>query len=388
MWIVPTCDSFHRLDAVRIRTRKWTLCDNSPPSNMLTRGLGAPAWPEPSATRDPLICDSDIMEGQGDTDSAPVGVPLPVSAYQLEGMIHICLVGRDLSTIGMGALRAELCQRLGLPPTGLDARQQEIADLTEQIVRSLTASPGLLPSFMQIVLADLGENRDALQYVYFVTISRLLPETMAQNAAWRDLKGLSREDIAKALLDSLSNPLTVGHGGRPRGDEPRVVALVVFLEEHKDGSIHFHAAIKLAVPTRFVAVKRTLRERHNLPSHWSCTHTQFWSAVRYGFIPSPRKPAVDPTPFQWTKDGQVLDLFAVSQEPYQAEMWRRRRESRDKEAAKCDDKVKFTKMDLTSLIISKHLYTKDTLIAYVQEHGTAVMQSYVNKMQRKLSEHP
>lgn len=327
------------------------------------------------------------MEGPEQVDAAPVQVHGPVSAYHLEGLIHISLAGRDLSTINMGAFRAELCQRLGLPPTGLDGRRQEITDLTQKIVQALKASPGLLPSFMQVVLVDSCEKTTALQYVYFVTISRLLPETVAHGIGGRDLQELSRQDIAKALLDSLDQPLAAGRAGRPRGDiGSRVVALVVFQEKHADDSIHYHAAVKLAVPTRFLAAKRTLRERHKLPSHWSCSHTQFWSAVRYGVIPSTKKPTVDPTPYQWTQDGQILDLFAVSQEPYQAELWRCRRERRDSEAAKTDGKATFTKMDLTSLIVSKHLYTKDTLIAYVQEHGTAVMQSYINKVQRKLVE--
>ena len=313
----------------------------------------------------------------------------PISSYQLEGMIHCALAGRDLSSVTLGGLRAELCQRLGLPGTSLDSRQQEIKDMTEKVVHALTANPDLLPAFMQIVLADLQEKATARQYIYFVTISRLLPATRAQNPDMRDVRALSREDIVKAILDSLDNPIVQGgRAGRPRNDTgSRVAALVAFQEKHADGSLHYHVAIKLKVASRFATAKHTLRERHHLPSHWSCSHTQFWSAVRYGFIPSPKKPVVDSTPAQWTSDGKPLDLFACSQEPFQADMWRRRREECDKEAAKLESKVTFTKLDLTSLIISKHLYTKDSLIAYVQDFGTAVMQSYVNRVQRKLTEY-
>lgn len=34
-------------------------------------------------------------------------------------------------------------------------------------------------------------------------------------------------------------------------------------------------------------------------------------------MPSESKPAVDQAPYQWTHDGEVLDLFAASQEPYE-----------------------------------------------------------------------
>ena len=49
-----------------------------------------------------------------------------------------------------------------------------------------------------------------------------------------------------------------------------------------------------------------------------------------------------------------------------ADRWRKRRESKDVEAAKTSAKTKFDKLDLTALIISKHLYTKTSLIASVR----------------------
>ena len=83
-----------------------------------------------------------------------------------------------------------------------------------------------------------------------------------------------------------------------------------------------------------------------------------------------------------------MDLFALSQEPFEAEMWRRRREAKDAESYVTEEKRSFTKMDLTSVIISKHLYTKEAVVAYVQDHGTALMQAYVNRVQRRLPECP
>ena len=44
-------------------------------------------------------------------------------------------------------------------------------------------------------------------------------------------------------------------------------------------------------------------------------------------------------------------------------------------------KATFTKLDLTALIASKQLRTKDAVLAYVQQHGTAAMQAYVSRVQ-------
>ena len=78
-----------------------------------------------------------------------------------------------------------------------------------------------------------------------------------------------------------------------------------------------------------------------------------------------------------------------------ADVWRKRREAKDRQASqevegaapqkRAKAKAAFTKMDLTALIISKQLYTTDGLLAYVQQHGTAAMQTYVNRHQRRLA---
>ena len=68
-------------------------------------------------------------------------------------------------------------------------------------------------------------------------------------------------------------------------------------------------------------------------------------------------------------------------------MWRKRREERDKVDAGAAKKATFTKLDLTALIVSKQLRSKDAVLTYVQQHGSAAMQAYVSRVQRKLGEH-
>lgn len=239
----------------------------------------------------------------------------------------------------------------------------------------------------QLLLDDLGEETPgARRLVYLVTISRVLAATLAATN-FRDVKSLSREQVADFVRDAFDNPVAMATGGRPVHREGGVVdKLAVFKEPHNDGDEHFHVAVRLFLQRAFLPAKETLRARHRLPSHWSSTHTLWWSALRYPFIPTPKKPEVDSHPFVWTADGRELDLFAEAQEPYQAHLWKARREKDDKRKAAAGKPQKFTKPDLTSLVISQALHSKAAVIAYAKSRGTAAMQAFVDKNIRKLPE--
>ena len=271
-------------------------------------------------------------------------------------------------------------------------------------VGAAAPAPAVLPEVVVIkplveqILGQESEHVGAVQRVYLVTISRVQAAVLPDGRQYQDLRTLSRQNIGEALRDSFDNPVSAGLGGRPRRqqvegqqNDSRRVRCRCFLEFHADGSVHFHAVVKLARNFRFGAAKRTLQERHSLPSHWSCTHSQVWSAMRYLYIGTPTKPEVDQEPWQWAADGSALDLFALSQEPFKADTWRKRREAKDKRASQDADsqapkraRAAFTKLDLTALIISKKLFSRDSLLSYVQQHGTAAAQVYVNRNQRRL----
>jgi hypothetical protein len=229
------------------------------------------------------------------------------------------------------------------------------------------------------------EDPGANQHVYLASVSRVLPETLAATDLC-DITVITRQQIGEMFLDAVNNPAIQG-AGRPRKDDVgRVEKIVVFKELHEDGTPHFHVAIKLRWNMRFAAVEKTLRSRHKLPSHWSCSHRLFCSAVRYGHIPSEKKPVVDTEPWQWTASGKELDLFAESQDPYNAEAQRKRREKKDADAIAQGRRATFGKFDLNNVILSKHLHTKAALLAYVQDYGTAAMQSYVSNNQGELNQ--
>ena len=235
------------------------------------------------------------------------------------------------------------------------------------------------------------ETPEVKQLVYLITISRVLPEVLGATDLV-DISGLTRQQVAECVRNAFDDPLPGPAGGRPVVRPGGIVKkLVVFQEKHVSGEIHFHVALLLFGPRLFAPAKRTLRLRHKLPSHFSCTHTQFWSTVRYGVFPSAHKVEVDQDPFRWTADGSELDLFAESQQPFNAKIWKRRREEADKEAARDagdpkGKKAKFGKLDLTAIILAKNLRTKTAVLEYTQDHGTSLTQAYVHGQQQKLKE--
>ena len=237
------------------------------------------------------------------------------------------------------------------------------------------------------LLEDVGvEDHGAPRDVYLVTITRYLPDAAAQGAR-ADIASLTSQQVGDAVRLALDYPMAGAHGGRPRARTDGVVdKLVAFRELHADGTPHFHVAVKLCRAVRWSAAKATLRARYGLPSHWSGTHTQFWSAVRYGYVPTEKKPDVDPKPYPWTPTGRQLDLFEESQRPWNADLWKRRREQAETSAAlgTAAKKRRFCKLDLTAIIIQAGLQSPAQVMEYVQQSGTEAMQMWTNTHQEQL----
>ena len=314
--------------------------------------------------------------------------PQGVDAGTLRKAVQEALVGKDLDLISLRELREQVAISLGFQADDLEPRKKEFKNLVQDIVQSMHAEKSPLASLLE------EPEKDGLQQVYLITMSHVLGATLPDGRSYKDLETLTRKDVALAVVQAFNAPLPTGSiGGRPRKnpDEPNVLLVVVYKELHKDGDVHFHVAVKLRANMRFKSAKRALQERDCLPSHFSCSHSRLWSSIRYGYIATPAKPDVDEEPWAWTPDwagpaseAQSVDLFELSQEPFRADSWRKRREQHDKDALKKSAKTTFNKLDLTAVIISKHLYTKDSLLTYAQDYGTKPMQLFVHKNQRKL----
>jgi hypothetical protein len=224
--------------------------------------------------------------------------------------------------------------------------------------------------------------------VYLLTFSRLLPETIeAATAGLRDLTNLTRQELAEFVRESFENPEGSALGGRPiLRTEPLVRKVVVVAEEHADGTWHFHAAVQLYQPYRWPAVKRALRNRYRLVAHFSCTHKEWWSVLRYVTHTTDKKPIVDSGRVVWLAQGESFDAYKESQQSYDARVFRASRETQEMTAPPTDKPKSFTKLDFNSLVLSEGLNTRSAVIRYVQDHGSVGMQAFVANHQKCLNE--
>ena len=297
----------------------------------------------------------------------------------------------DLAEVSLAEFRASLAEHLGFDSTVLEG---DCKHQVNEWIRATLQSPAAAPQqHMAEVVQGLGaEETNFKHQVHLLTISRVLPGTL-DSTDLRDIQAMSRQEVADCVRLAFDNPVyPPGTGGQRRSKADGLVQkLVVFQEEHSDGSKHFHVAVKLNRTRKWTTAKYTLRERDHLACHFSSNHTQFWSAVRYGYIPTLSKPVVDAHPVSWSADGgwQALDLFAESQRPWNAAIWKRRHEEAERATASEGGKQKkprFNKLDLTALIMSQGLTTQAAVMEYVQDHGTEQMQLFVHQRQRYLKD--
>ena len=303
--------------------------------------------------------------------------------------INLVLDGKDLRETSLKKLRHAVAAHLqlgkpfsdGSGHDGLEGKKDWFNDLAQPIVDKLAF---LLPS-MQGPPEWLTQEDGAKRLnIYLVTFSAALPDT-AQNAPTplRTLNGLRRKDIRDAVLDALANPESSCNGGRPR-QAVVPLKLVTFLEI----PLHFHVALQLREKSSFLAFKKALRSRSRLASHWSTSHTEFCSVLRYCTHTSDKKLAVDEEALSWSHNGDEVDLFGESNEHYSAAARKKRREIAvmRPDPTKKQKRESFTKLDLTSLALAENLKTPAQVMAFVKKRGSSAMMEFVHQNQGRLKE--
>ena len=304
-------------------------------------------------------------------------------APRLSGAIEELLPNVDLDTVSVKDMREKLEAHLQLEANALEKHKEQFGQLLKGALETRVPQT----SFAESLPTELSSNHRS-QSVYLCTIARVLPGTL-QAADFKDVRRMTRQQIGDCVRAAFNDPIVEpGQAGRRAVEAEVVKKLAVFQEAHEDGEPHFHIAILLNAERRWLVAKRTLQIRNRLPSHWSASHKQFWSAVRYGAIATCKKPVVDDSPFQWSIDGLVWSLFDAAQEPWNAHCWRQRLEKAERKrlCGELKGKAKFSKLDLTSLIIAKDLKSAADIMAFAQNHGTHKMQEWVCQNQRKLGE--
>ena len=152
-------------------------------------------------------------------------------------------------------------------------------------------------------------------------------------------------------------------------------------------------ALKVTPKTRFLPLKLALRHRSGLASHWSTTHGQWWSAVRYGVFTTEKKAEVDPEPLVWVADGAELNLYEESQEPWNAYAFKKNREAAAARAAgdatksgKKRKAEKFSNLDFKAMVLAARLTTPSAVMEHTQQRGSVAAQAFVSRHQRQLKE--
>eukprot|EP00438_Fugacium_kawagutii_P006212 Skav219200 [mRNA] locus=scaffold537:1570:2802:- [translate_table: standard] len=74
----------------------------------------------------------------------------------------------------------------------------------------------------------------------------------------------------------------------------------------------------------------------------------------------------------------------MSQRPFSASGWKRRCEQIGMAASAAGKRQRFTKLDLTAIIVEQQLKSKNTLLEYAQTRGSEAMQHFVSNRQKHL----
>ena len=236
----------------------------------------------------------------------------------------------------------------------------------------------------------VGEDTGRRKAVYLVTLP--CPRSSVEGSGENGLRApgqLSHEEVEKAFLDVFANPVHVDGASERRGRGSLTLErMVIFKELHApdeagDERVHYHVALLGSASFRFAAYKRALRMNHSLASHWSCTHEGYWSAVRYGVVPSPKKPeaSLDPEPRAWARLGAHPPLFDSAQEPTTAQALKRRRETAVKTASEQgSSEPRAHEMDLYPIIVQAGIrnspdkpWAAKQLISHVKEFGSPAL---------------
>ena len=248
------------------------------------------------------------------------------------------------------------------------------------------------------------EIADAHRAVYLITFSHPQQRHSADGRALVAPEAFTREGIALAVRDAAARPM---HSARWLRQHPDHVVrpndidmLTVFREFHAEadgtrGHVHYHVAILFAQDHRFAPMKNALLWANGLASHWSCSHTGYWSAVRYGRVPRPTKPqaALDPAPFTWAAAGPHPPLDACVHEPTCAKALEARR-TRVEHAASAAGKgaPHVREVDVWPVVVASGVrvdggsqLAEKRLIRYAKAHCSDPMVAFLFKNRHRLA---
>ena len=249
-----------------------------------------------------------------------------------------------------------------------------------------------------------GENPNAVKRTYLVTLSHPRAARSADGVPLRAPKEFSREAVRDLVLRCCREPdhdpsyLRMHPGFVPVSFG--VLNLVVFREFHKVdeaagvAEMHYHIAVLLEEAHRYMPIKRALLNNYGLAAHFSCSHDDFSSAVRYGVRATPEKPraALDPAPLVWGCRAPVPGLEEMANEPTTGRALAARRTAlvqAASEAGKGEPRI--SEVDIWPLIVKSGIKhspddpcSTERFVSYVKKNCSPQTVSWLFKNREKI----
>lgn len=252
-----------------------------------------------------------------------------------------------------------------------------------------------------LIIDPADEKSDAKRHVYLVTF----PHPKATHSSCGVLlvspESKTKEEMGKCLWDACLSPIHAH--ARYASNYVEVKQMGIWREFHSEalgGTTHTHDHAPLLGSCthgfRFEPVKRALLQRYGLASHWSCSHSGYWSAVRYCAMPSAKKPleSLDAEPWLWAATPPHPPLDVCCHEPITAQALNARRWAITKSVAdkgKADNRV--TEMDVWGVVVRAGIRNTDDnrtadlqLARYAKEHCSVAMCTFLFKNRGKLNQ--
>ena len=267
------------------------------------------------------------------------------------------------------------------------------------------SNPALLFAEQELLPGSLSldeEKADARKAVYLVSLSHPRESHSASGVPLRSPDTYSRQWLRNVVLDVFAHPVYANIGNEARGTVVVLVRFALAAERHEAGADgtqhwHYHIAVHAEDSFRFLPYKRSFLERWGLATHWSTTHTGYWSALRYLVWPSPKKPwkSLDPQVqrWAWQRNGEHGPVLDVAQPPTNASMLEARRVRTLMQASEeGKDEPRPREIDVWPLVV-KHNIRNDhdqqdghlRLIQVAKKSCSPSMVSYLFSIRHKLN---
>ena len=250
---------------------------------------------------------------------------------------------------------------------------------------------------------ELGDEAtsESKRMVYLVTLPHPRLNRSSDGFPLTAPGSLTKPQVLQRFQDACTHPVYIDPHSLAGNHSVSLSRVGIWREFHKpddaqQAEVHDHLAVLATSDSkfRFAPVKRALLRRHGLASHWSCTHTGYWSCVRYCAVPSPKKPSacLDKRPLLWAVNCEHPAVEDCTHEPVTANALRAKRLKQQHDAAEHGKEYpRVTEMDVWALVVRIGVKNTDDnrnahleLANYAKKHCSVTMCAYLFKNRAKL----